>query len=364
MSVRIAVVGGGVIGLSVAWQAAAAGHDVVLVDPDVGRGASWVAGGMLAPVTEATPGEEDVLALGEASLRMWPEFADALTRDAFEPSLSTAGTVVAAVDSADVAELERLAGYLARVGRDVEQAPRRRLPIDGLSASVRSGLIVPSDLAVDNRRLLDALHEACRRRGVEFVARQANTVTPSTVDTDGSTVEADVVVLSAGARTGRLHPALATAIRPLKGEILRVRAGGRCLPPPSMTLRARVQGRPIYLVPRASGEVVVGATQYEATDTAPKAAGIRQLLEDAEQIFPAIGEYELVETRAGLRAASPDNLPLIGPLNNGVLVASGHYRNGLLMAPVTAAAIVALISGNAVPDVVAPAHPNRLKEAA
>lgn len=356
--------GGGVIGLSVAWRAAAAGHEVTLFDPAPGRGASWVAGGMLAPVTEAWPGEEAVLELGEESLRRWPEFAKRLEADAVDPGLSMAGTVVAAGDRADSAQLEILAEYLHRVGRSVEFVSGRplRARVPGLSTSLRSGLVVPGDLAVDNRRLLDALRLACERHGVEFRAENVTQVRPDGVATSGGAHEADAVVIAAGARSGALHEALAGAIRPLKGEILRLRARRTSLPPPRVTVRAVVERRPIYLVPRDNGELVVGATQYEAGfDETVGAGGVRELLEYAEYVFPSVSEYELVQAQAGLRSASVDNLPLVGRLPDGVIAASGHYRNGLLLAPVTADAVLALLAGGELPAYAREADPGRLR---
>ncbi|QYN23447.1 glycine oxidase ThiO [Amycolatopsis sp. DSM 110486] len=352
MSETLTIVGGGVIGLSAAWRAAARGHRVTVVDPAPARGASWLAGGMLAPVTEAWPGEEHVLSLGEESLRRWPAFARDLAAEGTDPGLASHGTIVVAFDSADAGHLDILAEYLASLGRDVERltgrAARRLAP--GLGA-VRSGLHVPGDLAVDNRKLLTALLSACAKRGVEFSASRVTSLD----DVTGP------VVLAAGAWTGKLHPLLADAVRPLKGEILRLRPRRGCLPPPPYTVRAMVEGRPIYLVPRADGELVLGATQYEAGfDETVTARGVRELLEGGERILPGIMEYELVETAAGLRAGSRDALPYIGELGEGVYAATGHHRNGLLMAPVTADAVVAWLAGEAPPDEIGAAAPARL----
>jgi glycine oxidase len=362
-SQAVIVVGGGVIGLSVAWRAAAAGHRVTVIDPTPGRGASWVAGGMLAPITEAWPGEEEALLLGEESLRRWPSFAERLAADGGDPGLSTAGTVVVALDQGDAGQLAILAEYLESVGRAVERVSGRRLRSvePGLSGATRGGLLVPGDLAVDNRKLLRSLRAAAERRGVGFVAEEATEIAEGRVTTGSGEHTADVIVLSAGAHSGRLHPALSGAVRPLKGEILRLRARRTSLPPPSHTVRAVVEGRPVYLVPRAGGELVLGATQYEAGfDEAVTARGVRELIEGAERIFPSVGEYELVETAVGLRAASVDTLPFIGELGARVLAATGHHRNGLLMAPVTADAVVAWLAGEKPPEGIEAAHPARL----
>lgn len=354
-STILTVVGGGVIGLSVAWRAAARGRRVTVVDPEPVRGgASWLAGGMLAPVTEAWPGEEDVLLLGEASLRRWPAFARDLAAEGTDPGLAGHGTIVLAFDAADAGYLDVLAGHLQSLGRGVEtltgREARRLAP--GIGA-VRSGLHVPGDLAVDNRKLLTALAEAGARRGVEFRRERLSSLD----NVPGP------VVLAAGAWTGQLCTRLANAVRPLKGEILRLRPRRGCLPPPPYTVRAIVEGRPIYLVPRADGELVLGATQYEAGfDETVTARGVRELLEGAERILPGITEYELVETAAGLRAGSRDALPYIGEVGEGVYAATGHHRNGLLMAPVTADAVLAWLSGEAPPEEVAAASPARLAE--
>ncbi|SHE77487.1 glycine oxidase ThiO [Streptoalloteichus hindustanus] len=366
---RVAVVGGGVVGLSVAWLAAASGLAVVVVDPSPARGgASWVAGGMLAPVTEAWPGEEAVLGLGLDSLARWPDFAARLRADSgVDPGLDLAGTLVVAADGADAEVLRVLADYLAGLGREVRALTGRELRRlePGIGPSVRSGLEVPGDLAVDNRALLTALLAACERRGVRFDRRSAAEVGPGRVSTtDGSTVDCDAVVVSAGAWSGSLHPALADAIRPVKGEILRLRARRGALPPPTRTVRALVESRPVYLVPRPGG-LVLGATQYEAGfDGDVTVGGVRDLLRDAERVLPGVAEYALDEVVAGFRAGSPDNLPLVGEVEPGVLVAAGHHRNGLLLAPVTAEAVLAALRGDAPPESARVADPARLSAVA
>jgi glycine oxidase len=348
----VAVVGGGVIGLSCAWRAASAGFAVTVHDPAPGSGASHVAGGMLAPVTEAVPGEPEVLALGAASLRRWPDFAAELATAGADPGLRTRGTLVVALDPGDCAELSRLAEQLSRMGQQVEVLSGRevRRAEPSLGPQVCRALSVPGDLSVDNRALMNALLAACRSAGVKFRGQRC-TALPA----------ADAVVLAAGAHSAGLHPALARAIRPVKGEILRLRSRLGTLPPPSWTVRAIVGGRHSYLVPRDGGRLVLGATQREAGfDTDVTAGGVRELLTDAERVLPAIAEYALEETAAGLRPGSPDNLPVIGELEPGVLAATGHHRHGILLAPLTADAILALLRGDPVPKEAGPAAPARL----
>ncbi|GLW93046.1 glycine oxidase ThiO [Actinokineospora globicatena] len=359
----VVVVGGGVIGLSVAWAVADAGYSVRVVDPTPTRGASWLAGGMLAPVTESWPGEEHVLELGSSSLAAWPDFASRLTAAGGDPGLRLEGTLAVALDSADVGTLDVLAEFLRGLGREAQHRTARELRAmePGIGPGVRSGLHVPGDLAVDNRALLTALHTACRRSGVEFVTASAREIHPGAVVlADESTVECAVVVLAAGAWSGRLHPALEPLVRPVKGEILRLHGRRGALPVPTRTIRAHVESRPVYLVPRADGELILGATQLEVGfDESVTAGAVRDLLRDAEQVLPGIAEYALTETAAGLRSGSPDNLPLIGEVAPGLLVATGHHRNGLLLAPVTADAVVALLRGEDLPDAVRAADPAR-----
>ncbi|WP_093158445.1 glycine oxidase ThiO [Saccharopolyspora antimicrobica] len=360
---HVVVVGGGVIGMSVAWRAAAAGHRVQLVDPEPASGASFVAGGMLAPIAEAWPGEEELLELGSTSLERWPGFADELSRASGLPSgLRREGTLVVGVDSADRAELDELAGYLSRQGRTVTRLSGRevRRLEPSLGPAVRGGLEVPGDLAVDNRSALAALRAAATAAGVEFVAATARTVRAGAVELEDSTVECDVAVIAAGAHSGALHPSLRGRIRPVKGEILRLRARATALPPPSRTVRGPVHGRPVYLVPRDDGGLVLGATQYEVGfDTEVTLGGVRDLIADAEQVMPGIAEYQLVEARAGLRPSTDDNLPVLGWLEPGVLAATAHHRGGFLLAPVTADAVLALLRGDEPDALIKATDPNR-----
>ncbi|HEY8372541.1 MAG TPA: glycine oxidase ThiO [Pseudonocardiaceae bacterium] len=363
---RVVVVGGGVVGLSVAWRLSGAGYDVVVVDQAADTGGSRVAGGMLAPIAEAWPGEEELLELGSVSLAAWPEFAEELTEaSGTDPGLRPDGTLVVGTNRADVEQLDALAAYLAERGRQVERLTGRRLRRiePGLGPEVLGGLSVPGDLAVDNRRLLAALRRAGAHARVRFVTDRVTRLAPGTVHlSDGRTVPCDVVVIAAGAWSGELHPALRGAVRPVKGEILRLRARRTTLPPPLRTVRALVEGRPVYLVPRDAGGLVVGATQYEAGfDADVTVGGVRDLLRDAERVLPGIAEYALVECGVGFRAGSPDNLPLLGWLEPGVLVATGHHRNGLLLAPVTADTVLALVRGTEPPAPARAADPARLR---
>ena len=303
-------------------------------------------------------------------MRRWPAFAAEVEEAAGRPAgLRADGTVVAATGAGDRAELDALAMHLARLGRPVERLSGRELRRmePALGPDVRGGLSVPDDLAVDNRALLAALRAALQRAGGTVVATAAERVLDDGARVvgvrcaDGSEVAANTVVVSAGAHSGGLHPVLHGLVRPVKGEILRLAVRPGAFPPPRRTVRALVDGRPVYMVPRDDGGLVVGATQAETGfDTTVTVGGVRDLLRDAERILPGIAEYALVESAAGLRPGSPDNLPLIGaPGPDGLLLATGHHRNGMLLAPVTADAVAALLRGHPVPGPARAADPRR-----
>ncbi|MGK8554112.1 glycine oxidase ThiO [Nocardia gipuzkoensis] len=336
----LAVVGGGAIGLAVAWRAAEAGWSVTLLDPAVAGGASWVAGGMLAPLSEGWPGEERVLEFGAASLARWPEFAARLEAATGISVFVADETMTVALDAADAADLRTVADWVGGRGhrlRILDRAGVRELE-PTLARSVRAALLAPEP-AIDNRKLIAALRQAADAAGVVVRAESVASLTD---------LPHDQIVLAAGAASAELWPEL--PVRPVKGEILRLRQRPGVAPAPRRVIRARVHGRQVYLVPRADG-IVVGATQYEAgLDTAVTVAGVRDLIADAEAVFPGIGEYQLAEASAGSRPGSPDNLPLIGRLTDRIVAATGHGRNGMLTVPLTADAVASLLGGATLPE--------------
>jgi glycine oxidase len=261
------------------------------------------------------------------SLRLWREggFLDGLPPDV----VTARESLVVAVDRADVADLRTVADWLSEQGHPVvwESAAGDVEPL--LAQGIRHGFRAPTELAVDNRVLVEALAADCERLGIRWAAPAH----------DVSRVEGDAVVIANGIDAPALWPGL--PVRPVKGEVLRLRWRKGCMPLPQRVIRARVHGRQVYLVPRADG-VVVGATQYEhGRDTAPVVSGVRDLLDDACAVMPALGEYELAECAAGLRPMTPDNMPLVERLDARTLVAAGHGRSGFLLAPWTAEQIVA-----------------------
>jgi glycine oxidase len=368
----VVVAGGGVTGLGIAWRAAAAGLDVAVCDPAPGRGASWAAAGMLAPVTEVHYGEQALLALNLESAGRWPAFAAEL--EAFtglEVGYRRCGTLLVARDADDLAALQRLAAYQREVGLEAERVGSRacRQLEPRLSPRVRGGILVPGDHQVDNRALVRALLRACELAGVtvraaavESVAVRAERVAGVAL-AGGGAVACPTVVLAAGcwsAGIGGLPPSVLPPVRPVKGQLLHLR--GPADPP---LLGGNLRGLDVYLVPRADGRLVVGATVEErGFDTTATAGAVHELLRDAVELLPDVAELELTETVAGLRPGSPDNAPLLGPSAlDGLVVAAGHWRNGILLAPVTADTVGELLAGGRVPELIAPFGPRRFEPA-
>ncbi len=359
----VLVVGGGPIGLATAWRAAGRGLSVTVVDPSPGSGASWVAAGMLAAVTEAHYGEERLLALNLDSAQRYPTFvAEVEATSGLDVGYAAAGTLVVAADAGDRAVLVDLHAYQQKLGLAAEVLSGREVralePM--LAPTVRGGLLVAGDHSVDPRRLTAALLVASERCGVTVVAQSATEVTGRSVAlADGSRRSAGEVVVAAGCWTPGL-----TGLpgRPVKGHVLRLR--GEAYPRQFLThtIRGVVAGSPVYVVPRADGEVVIGATVEElGFDTSVRAGGVYELLRDAHAILPGVTELAWVEAGAGLRPGSPDNAPIVGRLGDGPIVATGHYRNGILLTPVTADAVADLLAAGSLPEVMAPFAPDRLR---
>jgi glycine oxidase len=375
----VVIAGGGVIGTAIAWRAAVAGLDVVLADPAHGDAASLVAAGMLAPVSEALFGEGALLRVNLLALARFPSFAAELEQvTGHRVGLRREGTLAVAYDAGDYAALTRLTAFRRSAGLEAEELDSRacRKLESFLTPDVHGGVLFPGDWSVDNRRYAAALREAAAFAGVRLV-RDRVTAVLTAGDGDGAggargadgaggrvrgvalaeggEIGADRVVVTAGSWSGAVHglPAgLRSAVRPVKGQLLRLRHPDGMPPVLTHTIRATVRGAEVYLVPRADGEVIVGATQEErGPDLTVTAGAVHDLLHDAMSVLPVTSELVLAETCAGLRPGTPDNGPIVGEAGpgapGGLLLATGHYRNGILMSAATADAAVACLTGRA-----------------
>ncbi|MER6492385.1 glycine oxidase ThiO [Streptomyces griseorubiginosus] len=371
----VLVVGGGIIGLVTAWRAAQRGLSAAVADPEPGGGAAQVAAGMLAAVTELHYGEQTLLGLNLASAHRYPDFAAELTElTGHDLGYRRCGTLAVALDADDRAHLRELHALQRQSGLESEwlsgRECRRLEPM--LAPGVRGGLRVDGDHQIDPRRLTRALLAACERAGVVFHRVWAERLrvvrdrAAGITTTDGDALDAGQVVLAAGSLSGRLEgvpEAVLPPVRPVKGQVLRLTVPTRYAPFLSRTVRAVVRGSQVYLVPRENGELVIGATSEElGWDTTVTAGGVYELLRDAHELVPGITELPLTETRAGLRPGSPDNAPLLGPTDlPGLLLATGHYRNGVLLTPVTGDAMAHVLATGELPEVARPFTPGRFR---
>jgi glycine oxidase len=339
----VAVVGGGVIGLAVAWRAAQRGLRTLVLE--AGEDGAWrYAAGMLAPVTELEFGERELLGLGLRALDGFPAFCGELGVD-----LQLGGALVVARDRDEAEELEQLHEYRRRLGLAVERLrpsqARRAEP--ALAPTVRLALDVPGDGAVDPRQLVAALSDAVEAAGGEIRRERVTRL---------DSLPARRVVVAAGAWSGALGD---LPIRPVKGQIMRLRD-----PRGEDLVTRTIRTREGYLVPRGGGRYVLGATVEErGWDTAPTAGATHDLIRDLAEVVPGVLELEIEELGAGLRPGTPDNLPVIGE-HGGVIWATGHYRNGILLADVTAQAVAELLAGNPLPEWAAACDPARFAEVA
>ncbi|MFI6128006.1 glycine oxidase ThiO [Micromonospora sp. NPDC051141] len=349
---EVGVVGAGPVGLAIAWRCAQRGLRVSVYDDRPGSGASRVAAGMLAPVAEAYFGERELTGLLVESAARWPAFAAELAEaSGVDLGHRTEGTLVVGLTADDLAEAGRLWSYQQGLGLPITplrpSALRDREP--ALATRVRGGAVAPGDHQVDPRRLVAALRVAAERAGVTFRPTRVGAL---------SEVDARVTVVAAGCGAAALT---GLPVRPVKGQVLRLRAPGDGPPGFRHVIRGYADGEPVYLVPRADGEVVVGATVEERADVEVTAGGVLRLLRAAAELVPELTEYALVEAVAGRRPGTPDNAPVIGALPGrpDVLAATGHHRHGIVLTPVTADLVTELIVSGGPDPALAPFSPAR-----
>ncbi len=361
----VAIIGAGVIGLGIAWRLAARGVSVAVFDKGVsGAGASHAAAGMLAACAEAEPGEEALVTLGRVSQARWPAFAAELKQaSGVDVGLRPEGTLVVALTSDDQARLSHQLTFQQKLGLPLQwisaAETRRREP--HLAGKLAGAVFSPEDTQVDNRKLAAALRIAAEAAGarirehqeVKTISSDAGRV-DGIILADGTKVGADVVVLAAGAWSRSidgLAPELRPPVRPIKGQMLALRMD------PAAPLLTHVVWAPgAYLVPRLDGRLLVGATVEEkGYDTSLTAGGILTLLEAAWRVVPAVEELPIDEMWVGHRPGSRDDAPILGtgPID-GLIYATGHHRNGILLTPVTADSIAQLVLEGAADPAIRP----------
>jgi glycine oxidase len=365
----LVIAGGGLIGLGVAWRCAQRGLAVTVVDPAAGQGASRAAAGMLAPVAEASYGEERLLRLGQDSLARYPGFVAELEAAAGEPvGLRTNGTLQVGFDADDMRALDDLHRFHLELGLPAERLTagdaRRREP--ALTPRIRGAVYVAGDHSVDGRALHRTLATAAGKAGVTFDRRRAAAVlveagrAAGLVLDDGTGLRGTTTLNALGADSPRLPGGPPLPVRPVGGQILRLQGD----PLLDGTVRALVRGRTVYLVPFGTDGIIVGATVEEkGFDSQVTAGGVYELLRDAIEVVPGLTELRLAETLVRYRPGTPDNAPILGACDlPGLILATGHYRNGVLLTPVTADAIADLVTTGSLPDVARGFELDRFRE--
>ena len=362
------------IGLGIGWQLAKAGAAVTIHERgQAGRGASWAAGGMLGPIAEAHIDELDLLKLSNQSLARYPEWVQELeTETEMSIGYRAEGTLIIGIQPDDAIQLNHAYTLYQDLGMNVDwlSGQEAREIESALSPYVSAAIRCETDHQVDNRLMVQALQRAYQGRGgvlhqnsgVERIVIENGIATG--VQTEAGFQEADVCILAAGCWSGQIRglpDAIIPPVRPVKGQMLALQMRGNVIINNVIrTVKARYP-MPVYLVPRTDGRLVVGATTEElGFDTDLIVGGIYELLHGACEAVPGIYELPLLETWTGLRPGSSDNAPILGktPVEN-LIYATGHYRNGILLTPITAYEIAELVLTGETSETIAPFHLNR-----
>lgn len=356
------MVGAGIVGLACAEELVRAGHDVRVADPRPGQGATYAAAGMLAPAGEAWHGETALLRLGIASARLWPEYAARLSAGSTsDVGYRRGGTLLVGLDRDDLQHVRRTSDVLRGEGIAFHELGRRDLARhEPALARSAGGALLSEDHSVHPRLVADALVGLLGDRVVRLRVARLDPAQRRVVLADGSVLGCDAVVVATGADAQGWVP----GVRPVRGETIRVRTAD----PPRRVVRARIHGEAVYLVPRAGGEVVVGASEEEHEGAPFATVGtVVRLLAAARVLLPGLDAAELVDVTARNRPGTPDNGPMLGLRDPGApwrqVLAVGHYRGGVLLAPLTAQVVRAYVEGVDVPEVALPFAPDRFRAA-
>ena len=363
------VIGAGIIGLSTAWNLRSRGASVTIVDPAPATGASHAAAGMLAPAAEVVWGQSPLYPLMRASAGLYPDFAAELAAaSGHDLGYSRIETFVCAGDRGDLASLRELTGLQRSSGFDVSLIPgsRARELEPSLAPGVCGAVTIPGDHSIDPRLVSAALmtvldDDIVRARVRALICANGRTVGVELED--GPTMSADQVVVAAGAACNDISGVPRLPLRQVWGEVIRLRAPESLAPLLTRTIRGLVNARPVYIVPRPDGELVLGATSREDGGSGTNAGGVHQLLRDAERLVPAILDCEITDITTRARPGSPDDVPIIGRVDDGCVVSTGFFRHGVLLAPLGARLTADLVCGDETswspPDTLASVRPDR-----
>jgi len=367
----VVIVGGGTIGLSIGFELTRQGTPVTLFERGrAGRGTSWQAAGMLAPDAEIGFEELELYKLNRESLRRWPDFAARVeAASGMDVDYRDEGTLIVADDRDSAEALRRLYDFQEEKGLDVQwltgEEAREIEPF--VAPRLTAAIYAPSDHQVDNRRLLEALRAAFEAEGgtlheeTPVRAVVPDPETPAVVTGDGARVSGEAVVVAAGVWSRELEglePDARPPVRPVKGQMIQLR---RKRP---FDLQHVIRGPEAYLAPKSNGRIVMGATSEEmGFDTTVTAGGLYELLEGGWEVVPGILDLPVDETWAGLRPASRDHAPLLGPTRApGIVMATGHYRHGVLLTPVTAEEVARWVRTGETSDWLEPFSPTRFSD--
>ena len=370
-SANVVIVGGGVVGLSIARELALRGvRDVLLLERgEPGQEASWAAGGILAPQVEADRAD-DFFKLARKSRNMYPAFAEALrVETGIDVELDQTGTLYVGFSDEDEQEMKRRFVWQQNEGLRVEwlNGDEARQLEPNLSTDVRCALRFPDDWQVNNRRLVEALVAASEKLGVrlmtncEVTSLRVDGQTVIDVDSSAGAIAARTVVIAAGAWTSDIEtsePSLTLPeIEPVRGQML-------CFKPEPQVAQHVIYSSRGYLVPRLDGRLLAGSTSERVGfDKRVTSEGVDSIKRNAFEIAPALRDLPVMDSWAGFRPRAMDDLPVIGASEEieGLFYATGHYRNGILLAPVTAKIAADWIVDGARPSDFGIFSPNRFR---
>lgn len=350
---RVAIIGAGTIGLSTAVTLAAAGHQVTVIDPQPVSGATYHAGGMLAPAAEVVYQQDPLFPLMQAAGQWYPELVQLVEQHTDVPTgHQLQGTLVVAADRADAQHLSELMDYQVAHGMSVERITTReaRKEEPALSPRLAGAVSIPGDHQVFPRQFSAAMQDAARNLGVRFVEDTAVEIAGTSVVLEsGDTLEAEQIVLANGlgaaAVRGWYEGEMPLQLRPVYGDILRLSVPKHLQPLVTKVIRGFVEDRPIYVIPRADDTVAIGATSREDGRAEPRVSGVYDLLRDAIRVVPGVEECDLLEATAGARPGTPDDLPYLGRINDRIVVSTGYFRHGILLTSLAAKITGEIIEG-------------------